>query len=515
MIPPDLWVEWKRRLDDFDRKGWHNRVEVLKVGPVEYVGMTNREADAEDRCVVRLEAFVRDYVEDANGNHIERNDSSSDTSTVCQYWTLGKIGDTDRWRVVSIEEQAEGDHQLGERLVATPWADDERLRDESVVEGAVAEAPAGVKTAEIADLDFDGDARAAANDLSLADPRFEPAVLEAAARAVVGGWAEAVDGSDDPLAAVASPEALEALLHPRGEKTRLVVRGPHVQRLRIAALDAAADPPTMTVEVDVKGRRYIEDRDTTTVVSGSRDSETTFTERWTLALDGSAQAPWRIVDAAAARRPARRSLSGPRGLATGGHRGPRYSRGNVGIGRLGVRQHPLLERQLGVEVGVVGVAEGDVVAGEDRDEGLDDDGVELGAGAALELAHRVHRGDRVAVGVARRHDVVGVGDGDDPRQQRDLARRPGGAGSPCRPALVVGQDDLGDRAVAVDLGDDPRALVGVHADDLPVALGERDVGLEDVVGEDELADVVQQAGGVDELLVLRRAARARERSPRA
>ena len=26
---PDLLVEWNRRLDDFDRKGWHNRVEVL------------------------------------------------------------------------------------------------------------------------------------------------------------------------------------------------------------------------------------------------------------------------------------------------------------------------------------------------------------------------------------------------------------------------------------------------------------------------------------------------------
>src|SRR5205085_341597 len=62
MIPPDLWTEWERRLDDFDRKGWHNRVEVLSVGPVEYVGMTNREDDAEDRCVVRIEAQVRDYV---------------------------------------------------------------------------------------------------------------------------------------------------------------------------------------------------------------------------------------------------------------------------------------------------------------------------------------------------------------------------------------------------------------------------------------------------------------------
>ena len=30
LVGPDLLVEWERRLDDFDRKGWHNRVEVLE-----------------------------------------------------------------------------------------------------------------------------------------------------------------------------------------------------------------------------------------------------------------------------------------------------------------------------------------------------------------------------------------------------------------------------------------------------------------------------------------------------
>jgi predicted lipid-binding transport protein (Tim44 family) len=302
MIPSDLWTEWKRRLDDFERKGWHNRVEVLDMKAVEYVGMTNRAEDREDRCVVRIEAQLRDFVVDRNGTHISRNDSSSEITTLAQYWTLGKIGDTDRWQLVSIEERAEGDHHLGADIVAAPWGDDERLRDQSVVEGAVAEAPAGVRTAEIADFDFAGEPRAAANDLSLADPRFEPAVLEAAARRAVAAWAEAVDGEDTGLAAVASPEALRALLYPNGEGTRLVVRGPQVRQLRIVALDAAAEPATMTVEVDVTGRRYVEDRDTTTVVAGSRDAETSFTERWTLALDGADDTPWRVVDAAAPSR---------------------------------------------------------------------------------------------------------------------------------------------------------------------------------------------------------------------
>jgi predicted lipid-binding transport protein (Tim44 family) len=302
LVPPDLWTEWKRRLDDFERKGWHNRVEVLDMKAVEYVGLTNRPEDRDDRCVVRIEAQLRDYVVDRTGTHITRNDSSSEITTLAQYWTLGKIGDTDRWRLVSIEERAEGDHHLAGKIVASPWGDDARLHDEAVVEGAVAEAPAGVKTSEIADLDFAGDARAAANDLALADPRFEPAVLEAAARRAVAAWAEAVDGEDAGLAAVATPEALRALLHPNGNETRLVVRGPEVRRLRITALDAASDPATMTIEVDVAGRRYVEDRDTTTVVSGSRDTQTEFTERWTLALDGTDDTPWRIVDAAAPSR---------------------------------------------------------------------------------------------------------------------------------------------------------------------------------------------------------------------
>ena len=75
-------------------------------------------------------------------------------------------------------------------------------------------------------------------------------------------------------------------------------RGPRLQALRIAALDADAQPAALTVDAEVSGRRYVEDRDTLELVSGSRDRETTFTERWTLRLDGTGDAPWRIAAAA-------------------------------------------------------------------------------------------------------------------------------------------------------------------------------------------------------------------------
>ena len=55
------------------------------------------------------------------------------------------------------------------------------------------------RVGELVDVDFDGDARAAALDLSVVDGRFAPAVLEAAARRAVAAWAEAVDGDDAAL----------------------------------------------------------------------------------------------------------------------------------------------------------------------------------------------------------------------------------------------------------------------------------------------------------------------------
>jgi uncharacterized membrane protein len=42
LVGDDLAKEWVRRLDDFDRKGWHNIVRVDGGPEVKYVGMVNR-----------------------------------------------------------------------------------------------------------------------------------------------------------------------------------------------------------------------------------------------------------------------------------------------------------------------------------------------------------------------------------------------------------------------------------------------------------------------------------------
>jgi predicted lipid-binding transport protein (Tim44 family) len=301
MVGPELLKEWTLRLDDFDRKGWHNIVKVLSGPEVRYMGLVNREDDSEDRVVVRLDAQLEDYVELAGGGRMNAKGESDSTKALEEWWTLGRTADG--WMLLSIEGDDEGMHNLKSDIVTTPWGDTQRLRDESLVEGAVADKVAeGFTVAEVADLDFDGPARAAALDLSLADARFGPDILEAAARRAVAGWAEAVDGEDRELEAVAEPGALQELLYPGdpSRRTRLVVRGPHIRQVRIAALDAAAQPPTMTIKVDVTGTRYLQNRDTAAIVSGSDSGETSFTERWTMALSGSDAQPWRIAGVAGA-----------------------------------------------------------------------------------------------------------------------------------------------------------------------------------------------------------------------
>jgi predicted lipid-binding transport protein (Tim44 family) len=305
LVGPELWVEWRRRLQDFKRRGQRNRVTPIGKPVVRYVGLHNAAEDEDDRVVVRIDAQIRDYVVTIGGRHIQRKGATSDTVDLHEYWTLGKRpGPTakgaPRWILVSIEQEREGAHALRDKLVATPWSDETNMRDAAVLELASADAaPPDTRVGELADVDFADDARAAALDLSVADGRFAPDVLEAAVRRVVAAWAQAVDSDRADLSHVAAPAAVQALLHAddgRG-KTRVVVRGPRIERIRITGLHPSPEPVTMTVEVDLRGVRYVEDRDTTALVAGSRSHERSFTERWTLGLSGDAEQPWRIVDA--------------------------------------------------------------------------------------------------------------------------------------------------------------------------------------------------------------------------
>ena len=69
----------------------------------------------------------------------------------------------------------------------------------------------------------------------------------------------------------------------------------------------------MTIEFKLEGQRYVEDRDTKAVMSGSRDEATAFTERWTLSLDGADSSPWQIT--AVGHSPEAEKATGPAGPA--------------------------------------------------------------------------------------------------------------------------------------------------------------------------------------------------------
>lgn len=304
----DLLVEWHRRLADFASKGWHNQVEVRSGPTVEYVGLVNREDDAEDRVVLRIEAAMNDWCTTASGENVYHNGATSPATSLCEYWTLARssIAEDAHWILLSIEQRAEGDHHLDSGVIASPWGDDKRIGVESTLEVAAADGPvAGFTTADLVDPDFAEDAKAAALDLSLVDPRFGPDVILACVSRAVEAWIEAVDGPDRALEAVATPEAIRALLHPgdtaADPRTRLVVRGVAVERIDVQALRPTPEPAVITVAVSARGRRYVEDRDTVQLLSGSKDDEREFIEYWSLALTGDAASPWQITGTAGVR----------------------------------------------------------------------------------------------------------------------------------------------------------------------------------------------------------------------
>ncbi len=294
LVGPELMLEWEARLADFRRKGWRNRVNVLDGPDVHYVGLTNRAEDEEDRVVVRLTARLQDVVVDRYGDVIPSEEG--EVARISEFWTLGKRAG--EWVVVSIEQEREGAYHLSAPLVASPEGDDARLHADAVIELATADSVPAGWVGELLSPGFSGTARAAALDLSLVDGRFAPDVLATAVGAVVEAWAQAIDGPDAPLAARTTPQGLRALLYPTAtRRDRLVIRGAEIQALTIVAV-TAGPVPEVRLELDVAGVQYVEDRDTTEVLAGSKRRRTTTGQGWTLRLSDEPRRPWRVSDAA-------------------------------------------------------------------------------------------------------------------------------------------------------------------------------------------------------------------------
>jgi hypothetical protein len=233
-------------------------------------------------------------VVDRHGGVIPSDDG--EVARISEFWTLGKRGG--EWVVVSIEQEREGTHHLSAPLVLAPESDAARLRAKAVMEVASADGVPAVAVGALLSPGFSGTARAAALDLSLVDGRFAPDTLATAIAEVVDAWLQAVDGPDDALAARTTPAALTALLYPTpGGRDRLVIRGAQVPAPTIAAVQPGP-PPEVTLDLEVTGVQYVEDRDTTAVRAGSRTRRSTTRQRWTLRLTDDPRRPWVVVDAA-------------------------------------------------------------------------------------------------------------------------------------------------------------------------------------------------------------------------
>jgi predicted lipid-binding transport protein (Tim44 family) len=307
MVGPELMTEWSRRLADFRSKGWHNRVYVHGDVRVEYVGIRNLAGQAEDRVVVRVSALTDDWVLDRSGSVVHLDGMTDRRAAIREFWTLAPRDG--RWILQSIEQELEGEHQLQAPIVPEP-VEDPRLADQALVEQAAEDRLSPQQIVELADVSFEGSALTAAREMSLVDRRFDPGVVEAAARRIVAAWAEAVDGEDDALLEVADRDAVRDMLHPGdpSERSRLVVRGPRIDGIQVLAVDAGRVPALVTVAADIRGVWFIEDRDTTDVLSGDRETLRRFRQTWTLALGDDPDTPWRAVrtqPAGAGDRPAR------------------------------------------------------------------------------------------------------------------------------------------------------------------------------------------------------------------
>ena len=104
---------------DYREKGWTNIVTVHEID-VEYVGLRNGGASGPDRVVVRMSAHTDDYVLDASGAVIPHNGNPSREAWLREYWTLAP--EEDGWRLISIEQDEEGEHNLADPLVPLPPA---------------------------------------------------------------------------------------------------------------------------------------------------------------------------------------------------------------------------------------------------------------------------------------------------------------------------------------------------------------------------------------------------------
>lgn len=257
------------------RVAGHTRVQIM--------GVVNREDEHEDRVVVRVRVHV---------NRGPRSELAARRGMIDERWTLMRRGE--EWYLAADAGDPVGESLLTSPLITSPDQDTARLQEASLEE--LTERPPRGSPAPAELTDTHAPPMEQLRDLSVADDRFDPALVETALGHIVEAWERSSDGSDAPLLAVATGAGAHALSFPRTGHGRRRVRDARLKRWAVTGLDARATPPTVTVDVRVRAAAW-----TDADVRAGDDRETRRLDLvWTLQLDEATHdhPRWRLAGSA-------------------------------------------------------------------------------------------------------------------------------------------------------------------------------------------------------------------------
>jgi hypothetical protein len=251
---------------------------------VELLRVVNREGETEDRVSVRVRFDV--YRRLGPGLRVP-------VFPVDQRWTLGREGV--RWLVLTIDGDPLSSAPIEQQSIASASVDQERLWEQSLAELARADAaPAGFALEGLVSADASAYARLL--DLAALDGRFAPVLIAASVQHIVEAWEESSTGTSQPLALVASPSAVAALLHPdpSDREAKLVLQDATVERCEPVELELARTPPAIRLIVDVSAVRYLW-VDSHGPTGGNICVRSRMSMTWTLELRTNEEPPWQLL----------------------------------------------------------------------------------------------------------------------------------------------------------------------------------------------------------------------------
>ena len=194
---PTCMVEWVRRLDDFDRKGWHNVCEIRQPSEVEYVGLDQpRGRRRGPRRSSGSTAHLRDVVVDRDGKIIKRNEEDGRARRPRRVLDARAPRRTLDRRLDRAGQRGRAPPRRRDRRLAVVGHRPPDRRGDHRAGGAdAAPTPRRARRRRLRGRRAHR-RRSTSRSSTSASP---PHVLEAAARRAVEAWAEAVDGDDAAL----------------------------------------------------------------------------------------------------------------------------------------------------------------------------------------------------------------------------------------------------------------------------------------------------------------------------